>query len=161
MLIGAAGEDLIVTVEMVNYNGVFEKQLGRAGTADETNHGTQQCYRYCERATRLVVGPVSHSGTSSVRSSLSAGLGTVGSMRHPSAVLPAYCAFTQRILILLPGQSSLSSLCSRLGFSQRNHPPRKSPVGATDAPGGRLETHKPESNARRTDRGRTCTFQWA
>ena len=45
MLICAAREDLIVTVEMVNYDRVFEKQLARAGTADETDHGNQQRYR--------------------------------------------------------------------------------------------------------------------
>ena len=32
MLICAAREDLIVTVEMVNYDGVLENQLARAGT---------------------------------------------------------------------------------------------------------------------------------
>ena len=45
MLICAVREDLIVTVEMVNYDRVFEKQLARAGTADETDHGNQQRYR--------------------------------------------------------------------------------------------------------------------
>ena len=45
MLICAAREVLIVTVEMVNYYRVFEKQLGRAGTADETDRGNQQRYR--------------------------------------------------------------------------------------------------------------------
>jgi hypothetical protein len=42
MLICAVREDLIVTVEMINYDRVFEKQLARTGTADETNHGNQQ-----------------------------------------------------------------------------------------------------------------------
>jgi len=44
MLICAAREVLIITVEMVNYYRVFEKQLGRAGTADETDRGNQQRY---------------------------------------------------------------------------------------------------------------------
>jgi hypothetical protein len=42
MFICAAREALIVTVEMVNYYRVFEKQLGRTGTADETDHRNQQ-----------------------------------------------------------------------------------------------------------------------
>jgi len=42
MLICAAREALIVTVEMVNYYRVFEKQLGRAGTAHETDRGNQR-----------------------------------------------------------------------------------------------------------------------
>jgi len=42
MLIRAARELLIVTVEMIDYYRVFEKQLGRAGTADKTDHGKQQ-----------------------------------------------------------------------------------------------------------------------
>src|SRR5262245_9811793 len=45
MLICAAREVLIVTVEMVNYYRVFENQLGRASTADEADHGNQQRYR--------------------------------------------------------------------------------------------------------------------
>src|SRR5262249_15268163 len=45
MLICAAREDLIVAVEVVNDDGVLEKQLARAGTADETDHGNQQRYR--------------------------------------------------------------------------------------------------------------------
>jgi hypothetical protein len=36
---------LIVTVEMVNYDGVLENQLARAGTANETDHENQQRYR--------------------------------------------------------------------------------------------------------------------
>jgi len=44
MLICAAREDLIVTVEMVNDDGVLEKPLAGAGTADETDHGNQQRY---------------------------------------------------------------------------------------------------------------------
>jgi len=40
-----SAQDLIVTVEMINYDRVFEKQLARTGTADETNHGNQQRYR--------------------------------------------------------------------------------------------------------------------
>jgi hypothetical protein len=30
---------LIVAVEMVNYCGIFEKELDRAGTAGEADHG--------------------------------------------------------------------------------------------------------------------------
>jgi hypothetical protein len=33
---------LIVTVEMVNDDGVLEKPLARAGAAHETDHGNQQ-----------------------------------------------------------------------------------------------------------------------
>jgi hypothetical protein len=44
MFICAAREDLIVTVEMVNDDGVLEKPLAGAGTADETDHGNQQRY---------------------------------------------------------------------------------------------------------------------
>ena len=36
---------LMVAVEMVNYYGVFEKELDRAGTANETDHGYQRRYR--------------------------------------------------------------------------------------------------------------------
>src|SRR5262249_31568435 len=39
MLICAGRKALIVAVEMVNYYGVFEKELDRARTTDETNHG--------------------------------------------------------------------------------------------------------------------------
>jgi hypothetical protein len=35
----------MVAVEMVNYYGVFEKELDRAGTANETDHGYQRRYR--------------------------------------------------------------------------------------------------------------------
>jgi hypothetical protein len=45
MLIRAGRKALIVAVEMVNYYGVFEKELDRAGTTDDTDHGNQQCYR--------------------------------------------------------------------------------------------------------------------
>src|SRR5262249_56143403 len=45
MLIGAARKALIVTFEMVDDDGVFEEELGRAGTADQTDHGSQQRYR--------------------------------------------------------------------------------------------------------------------
>ena len=44
MLICAAREVLLVTVEVVKYYRVFEKQFGRAGTADETDRGNQQRY---------------------------------------------------------------------------------------------------------------------
>src|SRR5262249_13348747 len=53
-----------------------------------------------------------YSGISSFKSSLSAGLGTIGSTLSPSTVLPAYCVFTHLILILWPGQSSLSPKAS-------------------------------------------------
>jgi hypothetical protein len=39
MLIGAARKALIVAFEMVNDRSVFEKQLGMAGTAGETDRG--------------------------------------------------------------------------------------------------------------------------
>jgi hypothetical protein len=45
MLICAARKHLIVTLEMVNDYGVLEKEFARAGTADETDHNTQQRYR--------------------------------------------------------------------------------------------------------------------
>ena len=45
MLICAGRKPLIVAVEMVNYYGVFEKELDRAGTANETDHGYQRRYR--------------------------------------------------------------------------------------------------------------------
>src|SRR5262249_13769317 len=45
MLIGAARKALIVTFEMVDDDGVFEKELGGGGAADQTDHGKQQRYR--------------------------------------------------------------------------------------------------------------------
>jgi hypothetical protein len=45
LLIGAGRKALIVSVEMVDDDGVVEKYLGRAGTADETDQGGQQRYR--------------------------------------------------------------------------------------------------------------------
>ena len=45
MLICAARQDLIVTLEMVNDYGVLEKELDRAGTANETDHGYQRRHR--------------------------------------------------------------------------------------------------------------------
>ena len=45
MLICAGRKALIVAAEMVNYYGVFEKELDRAGTANETDHGYQRRYR--------------------------------------------------------------------------------------------------------------------
>jgi len=42
MLIGAAGNALIVALEVVNDYGVIEKKLGMAGTAGETEHRKQQ-----------------------------------------------------------------------------------------------------------------------
>jgi hypothetical protein len=42
MLIGAARKALIVAFEMVNDRSVFEKQLGMAGTAGETDRGNQE-----------------------------------------------------------------------------------------------------------------------
>src|SRR5262249_59609280 len=45
MLICAGGKLLIVAIEMVNYYGVFEKDLDRAGTADKTDRGNHQRYR--------------------------------------------------------------------------------------------------------------------
>ena len=45
MLICAGRKPPIVAVEMVNYHGVFEKELDRAGTANETEHGYQRRYR--------------------------------------------------------------------------------------------------------------------
>ena len=45
MLICAGRKPLIVAVEMVNYYGAFEKELDRAGTANETDHGYQRRYR--------------------------------------------------------------------------------------------------------------------
>src|SRR6516165_10534643 len=42
-----------------------------------------------------LVVDVTHITTSSLRSSLSAGLATMGSILSPSTVLPAYCVFTQ------------------------------------------------------------------
>src|SRR5262249_48713698 len=55
MLICAAREALVVTVEMINDYRVSEKQLGRTGTADETDHGNQQRYR--EPLNRVAIGP--------------------------------------------------------------------------------------------------------
>src|SRR5262249_56173875 len=55
MLICAAREALIVTVEMINDYRVSEKQLGRTGTADETDHGNQQHYR--EPLHRVAIRP--------------------------------------------------------------------------------------------------------
>ena len=45
MLICAGRKPLIVAVEMVSYYGAFEKELDRAGTANETDHGYQRRYR--------------------------------------------------------------------------------------------------------------------
>ena len=38
LLIGAGRKALIVAVEMIDDDGVVEKDLGRADTADETDH---------------------------------------------------------------------------------------------------------------------------
>jgi hypothetical protein len=45
MLICAGCKALIVAVEMVNYCGIFEKELDRARTANEADHEYQQRYR--------------------------------------------------------------------------------------------------------------------
>src|SRR5215471_9940180 len=42
VLIGAGRQALIVAVEMVDDDGVVEKDLGWAGTAGETEHASQQ-----------------------------------------------------------------------------------------------------------------------
>src|SRR5215471_8202515 len=42
VLIGAGRQALIVTVEMVDDDRVVEKKLGRAGTAGENEHASQQ-----------------------------------------------------------------------------------------------------------------------
>jgi hypothetical protein len=45
VLIRAGRKALVVAVEMVNYDGLFKKELNRAGTANEADHGHQQRYR--------------------------------------------------------------------------------------------------------------------
>jgi hypothetical protein len=45
MLVSAGRKALIVAVEMVNHYAVFEKDLDRAGTADKSDHRSQQRVR--------------------------------------------------------------------------------------------------------------------